>query len=124
MLGHRGLFLGGGLSCSLNLGADFGQLRGILSKTLQLGQPCPSLLGHAMGKIESNLIDNFVGLASFAGDGNFMVADGVSDLDSRGFGSGRGQLRGEGEGGWHRYPGPESPNPSEPSPRASERFTK
>src|SRR4030088_3168651 len=87
---------GGGLSGSLNLGADFGQLRGILSKNLQLGQSCPCLLGHAVRKVEANLVDDFVGFASFTGDGNFMVVDGVSDLDFRGFGSGRGAFNRDG----------------------------
>src|SRR5205807_9331875 len=74
-------------SRSLNFGTQFCQPDGVAGSSLELGQGSPCLLGHAVGEIEANLVDSFVG---DVGGWDFVAAGCVADVDRRRFGGGVG----------------------------------
>jgi hypothetical protein len=75
-----------GLPCGrFHLSTELGHLGAIGGQSLQLGQGCHGLIGHAMSQIEANLFDGLVGLA---GGGGFMVPHGAGGFDFRRFGRG------------------------------------
>ena len=78
--GHT--FFLGWLNAGFDLGAEFIQFGLIAGQSLELGEGCHGLGGHAMSGIETDLVNGLVG---FAGLRNFISGGGVLHLGFCGF---------------------------------------